>query len=74
MFNIVCESFSFHLYLFLQRGTKKKGVTKTPSKPMKFAKKDEDDTTGKPYSCERKNKSCFKIISFFMLFSSFVVC
>ncbi|XP_068231797.1 zinc finger protein ubi-d4 B isoform X2 [Palaemon carinicauda] len=35
-----------------QRGTKKKGVGKTPSKPMKNTKKDEDDTTGKPYSCE----------------------
>ncbi|XP_064100468.1 zinc finger protein ubi-d4 B-like isoform X1 [Macrobrachium nipponense] len=35
-----------------QRGPKKKGVGKTPSKPMKNTKKDEDDTTGKPYSCE----------------------
>ncbi|KAK7083349.1 Zinc finger protein ubi-d4 [Halocaridina rubra] len=35
-----------------QRGPKKKPPGKTPTKTPKTAKKDEDDTTGKPYVCE----------------------
>lgn len=35
-----------------KRGPKKKPSGKTPSKPAKSTKKDEDDTTGKPYVCE----------------------